>query len=250
MNKPKHPPHHAAASPSLLRTRILLVEDHPMMRQALKETLAQEPDLIVCGEAADEAAAMKLLQSTSPHLVLMDLSLGEGSGLELTKWIVKTDPTARVLVLSMHDELLYAERAIHAGARGYINKRADPDTIVAAIRTVLNGEVYLNPAIVGRILQRLAGGSADAGAASVERLSDREMQTFELIGAGLGSRDIAERLCVSVKTIEAYRQRIKDKLGIGTGPELARRAVEWVLSKACPPLKNNNPRHYLIITYQ
>jgi DNA-binding NarL/FixJ family response regulator len=223
----------AAHAPSALRTnRILLVEDHPLMRQAVKETILQEPDLAVCGEAADEAAAMQLVKTTQPHLVLLDLSLGESSGMDLIKWLVKTDPALRVLVLSMHDETLYAERVIRAGARGYLNKRAAPDTIVAAIRTVLGGNIYLNPAIVGRILQRLAGGGpAGARTPDVEQLSDREMQTFELIGAGLGSREIAERLCVGVKTVEAYRQRIKEKLGLSTGPELARRAVEWVLSK-------------------
>ena len=231
--KPKNDPGANAAS-AARQTRILLVEDHPLMRHAVRETLLQERDLTICGEAGDEAGAMQLVKSTQPHLVLLDLSLGDSGGLDLIKWMVKTDPALRVLVLSMHDELLYAERVIRAGARGYLNKRAAPDTIVAAIRTVLDGAIYLNPAIVGRILQRLAGGAAGpAGARTpdVEQLSDREMETFEFIGAGLGSREIAERLCVSVKTVEAYRQRIKEKLGVSTGPELARRAVEWVLSK-------------------
>ena len=220
--------------PPYATTRILLVEDHPLMRQAVRETLLQERDLTVCGEAGDEAAAMQLVKTTQPHLVLLDLSLGDSSGMDLIKWLVKTDPAIRILVLSMHDESLYAERVIRAGARGYLNKRAAPDAIVAAIRAVLAGNIYLNPAIVGRILQRLAGGGAartEAGTPDVARLSDREMETFELIGSGLGSREISERLCVSVKTVEAYRQRIKEKLGISTGPELARRAVEWVLSK-------------------
>jgi DNA-binding NarL/FixJ family response regulator len=221
-----------ADTPSLFRTRILLVEDHPLMRQAVKETLDQEPDLFVCGEAADEATAMQLLKTALPHIVLLDLSLGDGNGLDLTRWIVKAAPHVRVLVLSMHDENLYAERAIRAGARGYIHKRAGPDTIVAAVRKVLAGDIYLNPAIVGRILQRLAQGPSEADLSPIERLSDREMQTFELIGAGVGSREIAERLAVSVKTVEAYRQRIKEKMGISTSPELARRAVEWVLSKS------------------
>jgi DNA-binding NarL/FixJ family response regulator len=213
------------------RKRILLVEDHPLMRLAVKETIEQEHDLTVCGEAGDDATAMQLVKTTQPHLVLLDLSLGDSSGMELIKWIAKTDSNMRVLVLSMHEETLYAERVIRAGARGYLSKRAPPETIVAAVRTVLAGDIYLNPAIVGRILQRLAGGTGQNKSPDVEQLSDREIETFELIGAGLGSRDIAERLCVSVKTVEAYRQRIKEKLGISTGPELARRAVEWVLSK-------------------
>jgi DNA-binding NarL/FixJ family response regulator len=216
-------------------TRILLVEDHPLMRRAVKETILQERDLAVCGEAGDETTAMQLIKSTQPHLVLLDLSLGESSGMELLKWMVKTDPALRILVLSMHDETLYAERVIRAGARGYLNKRAALDTIMTAIRSVLAGNIYLNPEIVGHILQRLAGGSAGqarVGTQDIERLSDREMETFELIGTGLGSREIAERLCVSVKTVDAYRQRIKEKLGLSTGPELVRRAVEWVLSKS------------------
>ena len=221
----------ADAASAMRRTRILLVEDHPLMRQAVKETILQEPDLAICGEAGDEAAAMQLVKSTSPHIVLLDLSLGDSGGMDLIKWMVKSDPDLRVLVLSMHDEMLYAERAIRAGARGYLNKRSAPDVIITAIRSVLAGNIYLNPAIVGRILQRLAGGRAEAGIPDVELLSNREMETFELIGAGLGSREISERLSVSVKTVEAYRQRIKEKLGVTTGPELARRAVEWVLSK-------------------
>jgi DNA-binding NarL/FixJ family response regulator len=220
----------AADAPNGRRMRILLVEDHPLMRQAVKETIEQERDLVVCGEAGDDATAMQLVKTTQPHLILLDLSLGESSGMELIKWMVKTDAAARILVLSMHEESLYAERAIRAGARGYLSKRASPETIITAVRAVLNGEIYLNPNIVGRILQRLAGGPQDKNP-DVDQLSDREIETFELIGTGLGSRDIAERLCVSVKTIEAYRQRIKEKLGISTGPELARRAVEWVLSK-------------------
>ncbi len=216
------------------RMRILLVEDHPLMRQAVKETIEAERDLMVCGEAGDEADAMQLIKSAQPHLVLLDLSLGESSGMELIKWIAKNHPNVRVLVLSMHDEILYAERVIRAGARGYLSKRAAPDVIIAALRTVLAGDIYLNPAIVGRILQRLTGAARPARPAGgdVDQLSDREMETFELIGAGLGSREIADRLCVSVKTVEAYRQRIKEKLGIATAPELARRAVEYVLSRS------------------
>lgn len=221
-----------AAGPSPFRTRIMLVEDHPLMRLAVKGAIEQELDLLVCGEAGDEATAMQLVKTTQPHLVLVDLALGAANGLDLTRWIVNTAPGVKVLVLSMHEENLYAERALRAGARGYIHKEADPATLLAAIRTVLAGNIYLNAAIIGRILQRLAAGPLEAGVTPVEKLSDRELQTFELIGAGIGSRQVADRLSVSVKTVEAYRQRIKEKLGITTGPELVRRAVEWVLSKS------------------
>ena len=137
-------------------TRVLIVDDHPLVRQAVRETLAQAPELSVCGEAADEAAARELVMRLHPDLVLLDLSLGDTNGMDLIPWLVQTDPKLRVLVLSMHDEALYGERAIQAGARGYINKRETPDTFVTAIRTVLSGRIYLNPTIVDRILQRLA----------------------------------------------------------------------------------------------
>jgi len=147
--------------------RILLVDDHPLIRQAVRESLSQERDMAVCGEAADEASARELVQSLHPDVVLLDLSLGDSNGMDLIPWMIKADPALRVLVLSMHDEALYAERVIHAGARGYINKREPPDTIVAAIRTVLAGRIYLNPAIVDRILQRLA----DRGLEHASRVS-------------------------------------------------------------------------------
>jgi DNA-binding NarL/FixJ family response regulator len=145
-----------AAVVEAVPTRVLIVDDHPLVRQAVRETLAQESDLAVCGEAADEAAARQLVARLHPDLVLLDLSLGESNGMDLIPWMIQADPKLRVLVLSMHDEALYGERAIHAGARGYINKRATPDAFVAAIRTVLSGRIYLHPAIVDRILQRLA----------------------------------------------------------------------------------------------
>ena len=136
--------------------KILLVDDHPLIRHAVRETLESHPDFLVCGEAADETAARELITTLHPRLVLLDLSLGDSNGMELITWIINTDPAIRVLVLSMHDEALYAERVIHAGARGYVNKRETPDTIVAAVRTVLAGGIHLHPAIVDRILQRLA----------------------------------------------------------------------------------------------
>jgi DNA-binding NarL/FixJ family response regulator len=145
--------------------RILLVDDHPLIRQAIRETLAQERDLAVCGEAGDEAAAMQLVRSMNPHLVLLDLSLGDTSGLDLIRWMVKTAPAIRVLVLSMHDENLYAARVVAAGARGYVNKRETPDTIVAAIREVLAGRIYVNPMLRDRIRQRPDGGGSESAPA-------------------------------------------------------------------------------------
>jgi DNA-binding NarL/FixJ family response regulator len=136
--------------------RILLVDDHPLIRHAVREMLEPEPDMAICGEAGDAEEARRLFRDTQPQLVLLDLSLGDSDGMELIQWMLKTTPGARVLVLSMHDEALYAQRVIHAGAHGYVNKRESPDTIVAAIRTVLAGRIHLNPALMDRIVQRLA----------------------------------------------------------------------------------------------
>jgi DNA-binding NarL/FixJ family response regulator len=135
-------------------TRILLVDDHPLIRQAVRETLEQEPDMVVCGEAGDEAAAKELVESLHPEMALVDLSLGDTSGLDLIKWMVEKDPAMRVLVLSMHDESHYGERSYQAGARGYVNKRETPETIVAAIRAILAGRIYLNPGSLRRNPQR------------------------------------------------------------------------------------------------
>ncbi|MGN6370831.1 MAG: response regulator transcription factor [Phycisphaerae bacterium] len=212
--------------------RFLVVEDHPLMRQAIVDLIKREWNSAACDEAGDEVLAMQLFERNRPQLVTLDLSLGDRNGLEFLKWAAKTAPEVPILVLSMYEEMYYAERVIRAGGRGYLNKRASPTTIVAAMRTVLNGDYYLHRATASRILQHLRGDVSNPVSWGIEKLSDREMETFESIGEGLGSREIAERLYLSVKTVEAYRQRIKEKLGISTSPELARRAVEWVLSRS------------------
>ncbi len=152
----------AAGLATLVPARILLVDDHPLIREAVRERLEEEPDLSVCGEAADEAAAMALVRRLHPHVVLLDLSLGDASGLGLIPLMLNADPALRVLVLSMHDEMLYALRSLQAGARGYVNKRETPDVLVAAIRTILAGGVHINPALAGSIPQRQAGGREPA----------------------------------------------------------------------------------------
>jgi DNA-binding NarL/FixJ family response regulator len=227
-NANQHPSGESGLRPGF-RSRVLLVDDHPLMREALRESIDRQNDLVTCGEASDAASAMGALESSHPNLVLLDLTLGEDSGLDLLKRMLVADSSVRVLVLSMHDDTLYAERAIRAGAKGYINKRESSATIVSAIRTILKGDIYVNSKVMGRVLHRLTGRKAETAGVVEEQLSDREMETFELIGAGMGSREIAQRLHVSVKTVEAYRERIKAKLGLSSSPELARRAVEWVL---------------------
>jgi len=238
MSSPRRRPQVKAASPPEPRkssraskSRILVVDDHPLMRLAVREILRDQSDLLICGEASDAVSALRLVKETQPHLIILDLSLGQDFGLELIKQITKSDASWRILVLSIYDESLYAERALRAGARGYLNKREPPEIILAAIRSVLTGKIYLPPDAVDQVLHRLSGVK-DPGAelAGAEQLSDRELQTFELLGMGIASREIARRLHLSLKTVEVYRERIKHKLGLKGSAELMRRAVEWVLS--------------------
>jgi DNA-binding NarL/FixJ family response regulator len=226
----KSPRRKTASRPA--RSRVLVVDDHPLMRLAVREILRDQRDLVVCGEAGDAAMALQLLKETQPHLVLLDLSLGQDFGLDLIKQITKSDPSWRILVLSIYDEVLYAERALRAGARGYLNKRESSETILAAIRSVLAGKIHLPPGVIDHVLHGLSGAADQLPkAGGAEQLSDRELQTFELLGMGVGSREIAGRLGLSLKTVEVYRERIKHKFGLASSAELMRRAVEWVLTR-------------------
>jgi DNA-binding NarL/FixJ family response regulator len=210
------------------RRKIFIVEDHRVVRHGLVQIINQEPDLEICGEADDVSTALACLPELSPDLVLVDLSLGESSGLDLIKEITKSYPKLPVLVLSMHDEFLYGQRALQAGAKGYIMKRADPECLMGAIRRVLNGETHISAQLVGRILERSLSEHGHAWRTSVDRLSNRERQVFELIGKGLGTREIADTLGVSVKTIESHRESIKSKLGVNRATELQRAAFQFV----------------------
>jgi DNA-binding NarL/FixJ family response regulator len=220
-----------SAAKEVVQSRILIVDDHPLISLAMREVIGGQKDLQVCGEARDENSAAKLIRETDPHLILLDLSLGGRGGLDLIGRIMAEDAARRVLVLSNHDESLYAERALRAGARGYVEKRQPSPVIVLAIRCVLGGKVYLSPAMSEKLLDRLASKNSIDDMPDPSKLSDRELETFELIGQGLSSREIAVRLTVSIKTIEAYRERIKEKLGLDGGSALVRRAVEWVLAQ-------------------
>lgn len=215
------------------RLRILIVDDHPIVREGLRHLINDEADMRVCGEAGTAARALALLPVMQPDVAVVDLSLGLDDGLELVRTIA-AQPDAvrvRVLVLSMHDEMLYAERALRAGARGYIMKRGAMPDLLTAIRRVAAGRTYVSAEIAERLVDRVARpGSPPASADPLELLSDRERQVFELIGRGLATREIAEQLSVSVKTIETHQSRIKQKLGLRTGRELMRRAVAWAES--------------------
>lgn len=209
--------------------RVLLVDDHELVRAGMSELIEAEPDLTVCGTAADTPAAVELVRTTQPHVAIVDIMLREGSGIDLIKRIKAIDSTVRVVVCSMHDDKLYAERALRAGAMAYVNKQQPAERVLEAIRRVLAGRVLLDDSIADEILLRVARGDGDGPSSAIESLSDRELEVLELIGAGLTTRGIAEKLALSVKTIETYREHLKDKLGLDSGNELVRYAVAWSL---------------------
>jgi DNA-binding NarL/FixJ family response regulator len=215
-----------------LKTKILIVDDHPMMRQGLVQLIDNEPDLAASGEAETAEQALSMIGQTHPDLVLADISMAGKSGLELIKDVHALQPGLPVLVISMHDESLYAERVLRAGGRGYIMKQEGGKQIMHAIRHVLSGQVYVSPKMSGKILEIFSGRRAQSGSSAVEQLTDREFEVFQLIGQGKGTRQIAEQLHISVKTVEVHRQHIKEKLKLTDAPSLARCAVQWVESQS------------------
>jgi DNA-binding NarL/FixJ family response regulator len=206
---------------------IVLVDDHPLMREGLAEVLRREPDLQVCGEAEDRAQALAVIKVTKPDLVIVDLALKNSHGLELIKDLVALYPRLRVLVVSMHDEFVNAERAIRAGASGYITKQEATTKILKAVRCVLGGEVYLSERAALQIATKAAGRSRGGSGLTVDGLTDRELQVFEMVGRGLSTRQIAEQLKLDVSTIETYRARIKEKLSLNDSLELLQYAIRW-----------------------
>jgi DNA-binding NarL/FixJ family response regulator len=217
----------SSSSADLKSTRILLVDDHPMVRERLGEIISREPDLCVCGEAEDRHEALGIIPTARPDLVIVDLTLKSSDGLELIKDIHSRWPRQRMLVVSMHDESLYAERVIRAGALGYITKQEATRNILQAIRRVLAGTVYLNEKIASRILTRIGSQATVAAMSPADLLTDRELQVFELTGRGRSIRQIATQLNIGVKTVETYRSRIRDKLKLDTASELLQLAIKW-----------------------
>ena len=209
-------------------TRILLVDDHPLLRQGIAMTIEAEADFEVVGQASDAEEALARFDALAPDLVITDISLPGMNGLELLKHLLTLYPDLPVLVVSRHDEELYAERAVRAGARGYVSKLAAGDQIVTAIRRVLRGGIHLSEDLKDRLLFGAASGVKDATQTPLEVLSDRELEVFEMTGRGIPTREISERLHLSVKTVESYRSRIKTKLGLTNGTELMKHAVAWV----------------------
>ncbi len=210
--------------------RILIVDDHPIVRQGLAELVNHEVDLAVCGQAEDSHEAMGAVRELEPDTVVVDISLKETSGLELIKDIHSQYPDLPVLALSMHDETLYAERALRAGAMGYIMKQEATENVIVAIRKILGGEIYVSDRMASRMVRKLVAGQAESTASPVDCLSDRELEVFHLIGKGHGTRQISERLHLSVKTIETYRAHIKDKLNLADAAELLQYAIQWLNS--------------------
>lgn len=215
------------------KRRIFLVDDHPVTREGLARLLNCEPDLQVCGEAGTAAAAVSKIDSLNPDLVIVDVSLAKGSsGLELMKDLASRDSRMPMLALSTHDESLYAERALRAGARGYVMKQEPTETVMEAIRKILAGELYLSKAMNDQLLRKMAGPNSGPSVSEIEQLSDRELEVYRLLGQGCGTRQIAAQLHLSISTVETYRAHIKEKLHFSSAPELVRHAVEWVHSQA------------------
>lgn len=207
--------------------KILIVDDHPILRMGMKELLDQEEDFEVCAVAENIAMARRAIDDSKPDLAIVDISLANENGLDLVKEISGGSKRIAVLVLSMHDESVWAERAIRAGARGYIMKKEAAESIVEAARNILEGRIHVSEKIMMRLLDKFHVGADTASASTEEALTDRELEVFRLIGMGLSTREIAARMNLGVKTIGTYRDRIKQKLSIKSGAELTRRAVLW-----------------------
>jgi DNA-binding NarL/FixJ family response regulator len=212
--------------------RILIVDDHPLVRLSLREVIKREPDLFVCGEAEDREQALELVASAKPHLAIVDLTLKSSNGMDLIKDLRDRYPKVQILVLSMHDEALHAERAIRAGARGYITKQEATKKIMVAIRQVLSGEIYWSERAAAQVASKVARATKAGSTSSVDLLADRELQVFELIGAGHSTRQIAATLHIDVSTVETYRARIKEKLNLDDSLALLQFAIRWNIANA------------------
>jgi len=212
--------------------RVLIVDDHPIVRSGLEAVINQEEELEVCGGAGDASRALQAAVDLNPDLAIVDISLPGGpDGIQLIKDLRSQCPDLLILVLSMHHESEYAEQALRAGARGYVTKQEPSDDLIKAIRQVLAGDLYVNDKLAGELVLSVVRGRPEVGRSPVSRLSDRELEVFQMVGRGLGTRQIADTLHLSVKTIETYRKHIKEKLGLAHSCELLERAIQWVHSR-------------------
>jgi DNA-binding NarL/FixJ family response regulator len=212
--------------------RVFLVDDHPLVRQALKHAMRHERDMEVCGEAEDKDEALKGIAEAEPDLAIVDLRLRTSDGLDLVRDLRDQHPKVLSLVLSMQDESLSAERAVRAGARGYISKQAPPGKIIEAVRKVLGGDIYWSEKAAAQVASKIASPSRPASTAAVDLLSERELQVFEHIGLGHNTNQIADSLHIDISTVETYRARIKEKLNLKSGSELLQTAIRWCMARA------------------
>ncbi len=219
-------------SETVEKQKILLVDDHPITRQGVAALINQEENLMVCGEADSAAKAMEIIPQLKPDMAVVDISLKTTSGIELVKNLKIQFPKLPILMMSMHDESLYAERALRAGAKGYIMKQEASEKILIAINRVLSGELYLSEKIKEKMLHNLVDKKNDKSGFAIDTLSDRELEVFQMIGNGFSTRQIAGRLHLSVKTIDSYREHLKLKLHLNSGSELVQHAIQWVKSEA------------------
>jgi DNA-binding NarL/FixJ family response regulator len=211
------------------KKKVFVVDDHPIVRQGLSLLINQEADLAVCGEAEEMHSALQAIAAANPDILIVDISLNGPDGLELLKNARIASPRLPVLILSMHDETIYAERALRAGANGYIMKQEATEKVLVALRRILSGEIYVSDRVANSMLQHYVRGSHPAERSSVSELTDRELEVFRLIGEGHGTRQIAEALHLSVKTVESYQAHIKEKLSLRSGRELVQHAVQWTV---------------------
>jgi DNA-binding NarL/FixJ family response regulator len=211
--------------------QVFVVDDHPIVRQGLAQLINREADLAVCGEAGEASAALQAIAGARPDILIIDISLSGPDGLELLKNIRERFPHLPVLVLSMHDESIYAERAVRAGANGYIMKQEATEKVLLAMRRILHGDVYVSDRVSNKMLRQYIGRTEVASHSPIENLSDRELEVFRMIGGGYGTRQIAEELHLSVKTVESYQAHIKEKMAFRSARELVQHAIQWVIGE-------------------
>jgi len=216
---------------SAAKKKVFVVDDHPIVRQGLALLINRELDLTVCGEAEDAHAAVHSVTTAKPDILIVDISLNGPDGLDLLKDVRMRYPDLPVLILSMHDESIYAERALRAGAQGYIMKQEATEKVLVALRRILSGEIYVSERIANRMLQRYIGSPSGGRPSSIADLTDRELEVFRLIGEGHATRQIAEELHISVKTVESYQAHIKEKLSLRSARELVQHAIQWSIDE-------------------
>jgi DNA-binding NarL/FixJ family response regulator len=216
-----------SSEPNSRKRKVFIVDDHPLVREWLTTLINQQSDLIVCGESESASEAFANIGAAKPAIAIVDISLKESSGLELIKALKESFPDVAVLVLSMHEEVHFAERALRAGARGYVMKRETTSKVIEAIRRILEGKLYLSGPLSEAMTAQFVGGKPTESHSPIDELSDRELEVFEMLGRGLGTRQISESLHISLKTVQAYCARMKEKLNLASGTELLREAIRW-----------------------